>query len=386
MVTLHNQTSGELTQAEAGGAGLETCETDSATQQPLDKLSFFDRWLAVWVALSIGVGIVLGNFTSTGDALRKGQFVGSPVPIAVGLLVMMYPILCKVRYENLYTITKLKSLWIQIAFSLFVNWLIAPLFMVALAWAFLPDQQELREGLILVGLARCIAMVLVWTKLTGGDGDYCALLVALNSVLQIILYAPLALAYIDGFSIRGQTSHISYSLVAKSVAAYLGIPFGAAVLTRFILRRGSLVDWYDNRFLPIMSPFSLLGLVYTIVVLFASQSSSVTTSVVSIVRVASPLLVYFASIFFATLAACLKIMKWNYDLAITQSFTASSNNFELAIAVAISTYGPSSKQAVATTVGVLVEVPVMVALVYGVRFIRGRLKRQEVFRSKERWT
>ncbi|KAH8921906.1 SBF-domain-containing protein, partial [Atractiella rhizophila] len=307
MATLHNQTSGELTQAEAGGAGLETCETDSATQQPLDKLSFFDRWLAVWVALSIGVGIVLGNFTSTGDALRKGQFVGSPVPIAVGLLVMMYPILCKVRYENLYTITKLKSLWIQIAFSLFVNWLIAPLFMVALAWAFLPDQQELREGLILVGLARCIAMVLVWTKLTGGDGDYCALLVALNSVLQIILYAPLALAYIDGFSIRGQTSHISYSLVAKSVAAYLGIPF-------------CLVDWYDNRFLPIMSPFSLLGLVYTIVVLFASQSSSVTTSVVSIVRVASPLLVYFASIFFATLAACLKIMKWNYDLGNNAKF------------------------------------------------------------------
>ncbi|KAI9714593.1 MAG: hypothetical protein M1812_006398 [Candelaria pacifica] len=190
---------------------------------PLGGLSFLDRFLVIWIILAMALGIVLGNLLpSTGPTLQKGQFVGVSVPIAVGLLVMMYPILCKVRFETLHLLLRQRSLWVQILFSFILNWIFAPLLMVGLAWAFLPDRTDLREGLIFVGIARCIAMVLIWTDLAGGDGDYCAVLVAFNSILQIVLFAPLALFYIKIVSHSEEDVHINYSEVATSVAVFLG--------------------------------------------------------------------------------------------------------------------------------------------------------------------
>lgn len=337
------------------------------------SLGILDRFLAVWILLAMAVGIILGNFVpNTGPALQKGKFVGVSIPIAIGLLVMMYPILCKVQYEKLHRIFQQRALWVQIGFSVIVNWIIAPLFMLALAWAFLPDKSELREGLILVGLARCIAMVLIWTGLAGGDNEYCAILVAINSCLQMILFAPLAVLFINIMSNASQTITVSYSTVATSVAVFLGIPLGAAVLTRFSIRNLVSPDFYDKKFIPFISPFSLIGLLYTILVLFASQGKQVVHQIISVLRVAAPLIVYFAVIFSVTLLVTYK-MGFGYKVSATQSFTAASNNFELAIAVAIATYGADSDQALAATVGPLIEVPVLLALVYGVRWIGNRL-------------
>ncbi|PVH93760.1 arsenical-resistance protein ACR3 [Periconia macrospinosa] len=320
----------------------------------------------------MAIGIILGNFVpSTGPALQKGKFVGVSVPIALGLLVMMYPILCKVRYETLHMLFRTKALWVQIGFSVFVNWIVAPLLMLGLAWAFLPDKSELRVGLILVGLARCIAMVLIWTGLAGGDEEYCAILVAVNSILQMILYAPLALLFIKVISRETGAVAVSYDTVAKSVAVFLGIPLGAAIVTRLALRKLVSAEWYEKVFLKWVAPWSLIGLLYTILVLFASQGRQVVHQIVSVVRVAAPLVVYFIVIFFVTLLVC-KRLGYGYKLGATQSFTAASNNFELAIAVAVATYGADSDQALAATVGPLIEVPVLVGLVFLVRWMGNR--------------
>ncbi|EEA19161.1 arsenicals resistance [Talaromyces marneffei ATCC 18224] len=340
-------------------------------QSAFKNLGLLDRFLAVWIFLAMVIGILLGNFVSnTGPALQKGKFVGVSVPIAVGLLVMMYPILCKVRYESLHHVFREREIWRQIAFSIFVNWIIAPFFMLGLAWAFLPDQPELREGLILVGLARCIAMVLIWTGLAGGDNEYCAILVAINSMLQMVLFAPLAVFFIAVIS--NDPIDFDYSTAAKSVAVFLGIPLGAAIITRFTIRKVAGPRWYDEVFVKWASPWSLIGLLFTILVLFASQGHQVVHQIVSVIRVAAPLIVYFAVIFFATLLVTYKL-GFGYKLAATQSFTAASNNFELAIAVAVATFGADSNQALAATVGPLIEVPVLLGLVYGVRAIANRL-------------
>ncbi|CAI6335458.1 unnamed protein product [Periconia digitata] len=341
-------------------------------------LGWLDRFLAVWILLAMIIGILLGNFVpSTGPALQKGKFVGVSVPIALGLLVMMYPILCKVRYESLHVLFREKKLWVQIGFSVIVNWIIAPLLMLGLAWAFLPDKSELRIGLILVGLARCIAMVLIWTNLAGGDEEYCAILVAVNSILQIVLYAPLAVLFIKVISRETGAVAVSYSTVAISVAVFLGIPLGAAIVTRLTLRKLVNAEWYDKVFLKWIAPWSLIGLLYTILVLFASQGRQVVHQIVSVVRVAAPLIVYFLVIFFATLVVCRKL-GYGYGLGATQSFTAASNNFELAIAVAVATYGADSDQALAATVGPLIEVPVLVGLVYLVKWMGKRWAWKEV--------
>jgi arsenite transporter len=210
-----------------------TCEADQGmradvapTQDipPLKGLSFLDRFLVVWIILAIAIGLLLGNFVpSTGERLQRGTFVGVSIPIAVGLLVMMYPILCKVRFETLHQLLGSRELWIQLAFSFVLNWIVAPLFMVGLAWAFLPDRKDLREGLIYVGIARCIAMVLIWTDLAGGDGDYCAVLVAFNSILQIVLFAPFAIFYLRVVSHGVNDANVSYETVATSVAVFLGM-------------------------------------------------------------------------------------------------------------------------------------------------------------------
>ncbi|KAB8260191.1 sodium bile acid symporter family-domain-containing protein [Aspergillus pseudonomiae] len=356
---------------------VEKQEDPESSDRPQEKQSAFknlgllDRFLAVWIFLAMAIGIILGNFVpNTGPALQQGKFVGVSIPIAVGLLVMMYPILCKVRYESLHHVLGARGIWMQIGFSIVVNWIIAPFFMLALAWAFLPDEPELRQGLILVGLARCIAMVLIWTGLAGGDNEYCAILVAINSLLQMVLFAPMGVFFIEVIS--GDSIRFEYSTAAKSVAVFLGIPLGAAILTRFVLRWATSARWYDQVFLKWISPLSLIGLLFTILVLFASQGRQVVHQIVSVIRVAAPLIVYFSVIFFATLFIAYK-MGFGYKLAATQSFTAASNNFELAIAVAVATFGENSNQALAATVGPLIEVPVLLGLVYAVRLVAKRL-------------
>jgi ACR3 family arsenite transporter len=291
-------------------------------------------------------------------------------PPAIGLLVMMYPILCKIRFEKLHLLFSQRALWVQLLISLVLNWIVAPLLMLGLAWAFLPDRPDLREGLIFVGIARCIAMVLIWTDLAGGDGEYCAVLVAVNSVLQIVLFAPLAIFYVQVVS-HGDKTDVGYATVAQSVGVFLGIPLGAAVLTRAVLFRLLGEATYQRRFIRYIAPFSLIGLLYTIVVLFASQGAHVVRQITDVLRVCAPLLVYFLIIFTATIAFCYK-MGFNYRLSCVQGFTAASNNFELAIAVVVAVYGASSGQALASTVGPLIEVPVLVALVYVLQWMRKR--------------
>ncbi|KAJ5679384.1 hypothetical protein N7462_007628 [Penicillium macrosclerotiorum] len=370
--TLNNQFTNPTTK-DVEKQSTNEAEESTAKQSAFKSLGWLDRFLAVWIFLAMAIGIILGNFVENmGPALQKGQFVGVSIPIAVGLLVMMYPILCKVRYESLHYVFQERGIWIQIAFSIFVNWIIAPFLMLALAWAFLPDEPELREGLILVGLARCIAMVLIWTGLAGGDNEYCAILVAVNSLLQMVLFAPLAIFFIQVISHSGSQVILSYSTAAKSVAVFLGIPLGAAIVTRITLRKITSPRWYNQVFLKWASPWSLLGLLFTILVLFASQGRQVVHQIVSVVRVAAPLIVYFIIVFFVTLLVTYKL-EFGYKLAATQSFTAASNNFELAIAVAVATFGANSNQALASTVGPLIEVPVLLGLVYVVKFIAKRV-------------
>jgi len=365
------------THGETGDQGPCT-PPEKGTQSAFKSLGWLDRLLALWIFLAMAIGIILGNFVDdVGPALKKGKFVGVSIPIAIGLLVMMYPILCKVRYESLHEMFKHRQIWKQMAFSIFVNWIVAPFLMLGLSWAFLPDEQELREGLILVGLARCIAMVLIWNGLAGGDSEYCAILVAVNSLLQMVLYAPLAILFIGVISGDSAAQSISYSIVATSVAVFLGIPLGAAIVTRFAIRYLASPRWYDEVFLRYLSPWSLIGLLYTILVLFASQGRQVVQQIVSVVRVAAPLLVYFVLIFFTTLWIA-RYFGFSYSLSATQSFTAASNNFELAIAVAVATFGPESDQALASTVGPLIEVPVLIALVYLVKWAAKRWRFEKV--------
>ncbi|GKT72515.1 arsenical-resistance protein [Colletotrichum tofieldiae] len=352
-------------------------EADNAQVSSLFKsLGILDRFLAVWIFLAMLIGILLGNFVpNAGPALQQGKFVGVSVPIgkypSVGLLVMMYPILCKVQYEKLHDVFRTREIWIQLGFSVIINWVIAPFFMLALSWAFLPDKEGLRNGLILVGIARCIAMVLIWTSLARGDGDYCAILVAVNSFLQIVLFAPVALLFIRVIGQDNSISSISYSTVASAVGVFLGIPLGAAILTRLSLIYTIGTKTYNAKVIPFLAPWSLIGLLYTIIVLFASQGSQVVHQIVSVVRVAAPLVVYFSVIFSATLLVARKL-GFRYGLACTQAFTAASNNFELAIAIAVAAYGPDSDEALATTVGPLIEVPVLLGLVYFVKWFARR--------------
>ncbi|DAA74894.1 TPA_exp: putative Arsenite efflux transporter (ArsB) [Trichophyton benhamiae CBS 112371] len=373
----------EMGECRGGAPGqikdIEKLPQDSPSAEREEPTSIFrnlgilDRYLALWIFLAMAIGIILGNFVDNiGRSLQKGALVGVSLPISIGLLVMMYPILCKVRFESLHQVFRTREIWIQMAFSIFINWIIAPFLMLALAWAFLPDKPELREGLILVGLARCIAMVLIWTGLAGGDNEYCAILVAINSLLQMVLFAPLALLFIKIISHSEGTIPLSYPVVAKSVAVFLGIPLGAAIVTRFTLRKTAGPVWYDNIFIKWLSPWSLIGLLFIILALFASQGKQVVDQIVSVVRVAAPLLVYFIIVFFSTLYITYRL-GFGYRLSTTQSFTAASNNFELAIAVAIATFGADSSQALASTVGPLIEVPVLLGLVYVARFVAKRV-------------
>ncbi|CAO3651649.1 unnamed protein product [Cunninghamella echinulata] len=344
------------------------------------QLGILDRFLVVWILLAMIIGVVIGYFApNVQHSFETVQFGSVSVPIAIGLLVMMYPVLCKVQYEQLPMILSDRHVWFQILISLVLNWIIGPIVMTALAWATLPDLPGFRTGVIMVGIARCIAMVMIWNQLAGGDPNYCAILVAINSILQIALFSPYAVLFINVVpSWFGATSSNDADMqalvwpVAQSVLIYLGIPLLAGVVTRFSLRKLKGASWYDHVFLPHFGPLALIGLIYTIIVMFANQGHHIIENIGSVCRVAVPLFVYFIIMFFLTFFI-LKAMGVDYTLIVTQSFTAGSNNFELAIAVAIGTYGIGSEQALAATIGPLIEVPVLLILVHVALFFKRKL-------------
>ncbi len=329
------------------------------------RLSTLDRLLPVWILVAMALGLLLGRVVpGLGGALSAVTVDGISLPIAVGLLVMMYPVLAKVRYDRLDTVTADRPLLIA---SLLLNWVIGPAVMFALAWLLLADLPEYRTGLIIVGLARCIAMVIIWNDLACGDREAAAVLVALNSMFQVAMFAVLGwfyLAVLPGWLGLPQTSlAVSPWQIAKSVLIFLGIPLLAGYLSRRWGERWRGRDWYESRFLPRVGPWALYGLLFTIVILFALQGDQITHRPLDVVRIAVPLLAYFAIMWGGgyLLGAALGL---GYPRTTTLAFTAAGNNFELAIAVAIATYGANSGQALAGVVGPLIEVPVLVGLVY----------------------
>ncbi len=331
----------------------------------MEKLSRLDQFLPVWIGLAMAAGLVLGRLIpSLNAALNHVQIDGISLPIALGLLVMMYPVLAKVRYDRLDSVTGDRKL---LASSLVLNWLVGPALMFALAWLLLPDLPDYRTGLIIVGLARCIAMVIIWNDLACGDREAAAVLVALNSVFQVVMFAALGWFYLSVLPgwLGLPQSAISTSpwQIAKSVLVFLGIPLVAGYLTRRFGEKAKGRTWYEATFLPRIGPWALYGLLFTIVVLFALQGHQIAARPLDVLRIAIPLLVYFAVMWGGgyLLGAVLGL---GYQRTTTLAFTAAGNNFELAIAVSIATYGATSGQALAGVVGPLIEVPVLVALVY----------------------
>jgi len=340
------------------------------------QLSTLDRFLPLWIFVAMALGIGLGYFVPGIKGVFNALSIGTvSLPIAIGLLWMMYPVLAKVKYEEL---GKIRGALRQFGVSLTLNWLIGPLIMFGLAWLFLPDLPGYRTGLIITGLARCIAMVLIWNMLAGGDSEYCAVLVALNSVFQIVMYSPLAYFYLrivpGWFGVQGAAVDISMWDIAKSVLIFLGIPLAAGVITRLTLLKRKGAEWYDTRFMPRLGPTALIGLLFTIVVMFSMQGDKILAQPLDVLRVAIPLAVYFAVMFIVSFALSIA-MKFSYEMSATQSFTAASNNFELAIAVAVGTFTIASQEALATVIGPLIEVPVLVGLVYVALWIRGKFFR-----------
>ncbi len=340
----------------------------------LARLSLLDRFLPVWILLAMAAGLLLGRLVPSVqtalDAVKVGQ---TSLPIALGLLLMMYPVLAKVRYEDMGHVTgDRRMLWL----SLLLNWVIGPALMFTLAWVFLADQPEFRTGLIVIGLARCIAMVLIWNDLACGDGEAAALLVAINSVFQVLAYALLGTFYLTilpgWLGLETQDVQFSTAEITKAVLFFLGIPLVAGFLTRRIGIRRKGRDWYENRFLPRIGPFALYGLLFTIVVMFALQGEAITSDPGAVVSIAIPLLVYFALMWGVSFVLGARA-RLGYPKTATLAFTAAGNNFELAIAVSIGVWGVTSGQALAGVVGPLIEVPALVGLVYVSLWLRRRL-------------
>ncbi len=340
----------------------------------VSKLSTLDRFLPLWIALAMVGGVVLGTvIPQLNDVLDKMRVGSVSLPIALGLLLMMYPVLAKVRYDEL---GQLRTEHRMFGASLALNWVFGPLLMFTLAWLFLADQPAYRTGVIIVGLARCIAMVLVWNDLACGDREGAAVLVALNSLFQIVAYSFLGYFYLTllpgWLGLDTQGFEVSIWEVARTVLIFLGIPLLAGYLTQRIGVRRRGRDWYENTFIPRISPITLYGLLFTIVLLFAIQGDAITASPFDVARIALPLLIYFLVMFGASFALGRKI-RLAYDRTTALAFTAASNNFELAIAVSVGVFGATSGQALAGVVGPLIEVPVLVGLVYVALWLHRRL-------------
>ena len=345
---------------------MSTPTATADTRSPvMQEMSFLDRWLPVWILLAMVTGLLLGRFVpGLNTALEAVKIGGISVPIALGLLVMMYPVLAKVRYDETRRISADRRLMIS---SLVLNWVVGPALMFALAWIFLADLPEYRTGLIIVGLARCIAMVLIWNDLACGDREAAAVLVAINSVFQVIAFGALGWFYLQllptWLGLPTTSAEFSVGTIVLSVLVFLGIPLLAGFLTRLIGERTKGRAWYEERFLPRIGPWALYGLLFTIVLLFALQGDAITSNPLDVARIAVPLVAYFAIMFLGSLLLT-RAIGLNYAKSTTVAFTAAGNNFELAIAVAIGTFGVTSGQALAGVVGPLIEVPVLVALVY----------------------
>jgi ACR3 family arsenite transporter len=338
------------------------------------KLSALDRYLPVWILLAMAVGLILGRtFPGLNDSLDTIKFDTVSLPIAIGLLAMMYPVLAKVKYSKIGEVTADRRL---MGISLVLNWIIGPAVMFALAWILLPDLPAYRTGLIIVGLARCIAMVLIWNDLACGNGEAAAVLVALNSVFQVFAYAILGWFYLQALPEwlgldTGATLDISMWAIAKTVLIFLGIPLVAGYLSRVWGERVKGVEWYETVFLPKIGPVALWGLLFTIVVMFALQGETITSKPFDVVRIAIPLLAYFGIMWFGSFFVGYR-MRFSYGKNTAMAFTAAGNNFELGIAVAIGVFGIASGEALATVVGPLIEVPALIALVYAALWAQRR--------------